>query len=41
MGVAVGRPVETGAYFFTARTDRWQTPAVQRLRRWLLENLAD
>lgn len=41
MQVIAGTPVATGAYFFTARTDRWQTPNVQRLRRWLQDNLAD
>jgi len=31
----IGRPITSGAYFFTTRSDRWQSPPIARLRRWL------
>jgi DNA-binding transcriptional LysR family regulator len=33
--IDVGPPVTLGAYFFTTRADRWNSPALARLRRWL------
>ncbi|HEX2562206.1 LysR substrate-binding domain-containing protein [Phenylobacterium sp.] len=39
--VDVGRPVTSGAYFFTTRADRWSHPPLVRLRRWLLQELAE
>ena len=32
--------IQLGAYAFTARADRWQSPAVAALRRWLLVEVA-
>ncbi|MFC3079285.1 LysR substrate-binding domain-containing protein [Phenylobacterium terrae] len=39
--VEVGRPVTSGAYFFTTRADRWSHPPLVRLRRWLTQELAE
>ena len=39
--IDVGRPITSGAYFFTTRTDRWLSPPLVRLRRWLQQALAD
>jgi len=36
----LGGRIPLGAYAFTARADRWQSPAVAELRRWLLVEIA-
>lgn len=36
----LGGRIALGAYAFTARADRWQSPAVGELRRWLLVEIA-
>lgn len=41
MRIDVGAPVTTGAYFFTTRADRWQSPQVASFRRWLQQAMDD
>lgn len=37
---SMGGRIALGCYTFTARADRWQSPAVGELRRWLLVEIA-
>lgn len=37
--IEMGEAVTSGAYFLTTRADRWRSPAIIRLRRWLQDAL--
>lgn len=38
-GLASFAPVSLGSYYFVARSDRWDTPAIAHFRRWLMRTV--